>query len=59
MEDGNDSGIELLYVFDGNKKLSGIVANIACAVQVLEQRSFISSDYRGRTKVLLREKFGE
>lgn len=59
MEGGNDSGIELLYTFDKNKKLRGIVANIACPAQILEQRSFISSDYWGRVKTILREKFGE
>ena len=28
LEGGNDSGIELMYVFDENKKLTGIVANL-------------------------------
>ncbi len=59
LEAGNDSGIELLYTFDENKKLTGVVANIACPSQVVEQRSFISSDYWGKIKILLREKFGE
>ncbi|MBP3337715.1 MAG: hypothetical protein J6L59_04850 [Clostridia bacterium] len=59
LEGGNDSGIELLFTFDENKKLTGIVANIACPSQVVEQRSFISSDYWGKVKILLREKFGE
>jgi len=59
MEGGNDSGIELLYIFDQNKKLTGIVANIACPAQILEQRSFISADYWGRAKANLREKFGK
>ncbi len=59
LEGGNDSGIELLYTFDKDKNLTGIVANIACPAQILEQRSFISADYWGRTKALLREKLGE
>lgn len=59
LEGGNDSGMELLYVYDGNKKLTGVVVNIACPSQVVEQRSFISSDYWGKVKILLREKFGE
>lgn len=58
MEGGNDSGVELLYTFDTNKKLTGVVANIACPAQILEQRSFISADYWGRTKANLREKYG-
>ena len=59
LEGGNDSGIELIYTFDKNKKLTGVVANIACPAQILEQRSFISGDYWGRTKNILREKLGE
>ncbi len=59
LEGGNDSGIELLYTFDKDKKLTGVVANIACPAQILEQRSFISADFWGRTKAILREKFGQ
>ena len=59
LEGGNDSGIELLYTFDTDKKLTGVVANIACPAQILEQRSFISADYWGRAKALIREKLGE
>ena len=59
LEGGNDSGIELIYTFDENKELTGIVANVACPSQVVEQRSFISSDYWGKVKILLRERFGE
>jgi hypothetical protein len=59
LEGGNDSGIELIYTFDKNKKLTGVVANIACPAQILEQRSFISADYWGRAKANIREKLGE
>ena len=59
LEGGNDSGIELLYTFDKNKKLMGIVANIACPAQILEQRNLISADYWGRAKAILREKLGD
>lgn len=59
LEAASDSGIELIYTFDENKKLTGIVANIACPSQVVEHRSFISSDYWGKVKILLREKFGQ
>lgn len=59
LEGGNDSGIELMYIFDGNKKLTGIVANIACPSQILEHRNFISADYWGEAKKRLRKEFGE
>lgn len=57
LEGGNDSGIELLYIFDEHRKLSGVVANIACPAQVVEHRSFISSDYWGKVRILLRDHF--
>ncbi len=59
LEGGNDSGIEMLFFFDSNKKISGILVNVACPAQVLEQRSFISSDYWGKLKILLKKRFGE
>jgi len=59
LEGGNDSGIELIFTFDTNKKLTGVIANAACPAQVLEHRNFISSDYWGKVKGLLREKYGE
>lgn len=59
LEGGNDSGIELLYVFDSNKKLTGIVANLACPAQCVQHRLFVSPDFWGETKMLLRKHFGE
>ncbi|MBP3360748.1 MAG: hypothetical protein J6N52_07850 [Clostridia bacterium] len=59
LEGGNDSGIELLYVFDNNKKLTGIVANLACPAQCVQHRLFISPDFWGEAKMLLRKHFGE
>lgn len=59
LEAGNDSGIELIYTFDENKELSGVIANIACPAQVVEHRSYISSDYWGKVKANLRAKYGD
>ena len=59
LEGGNDSGIELLYVFDKNKELTGVVANLACPAQCVQHRLFVSPDFWGEVKKLLREKFGK
>ena len=59
LEAGNDSGIELLFTYDETGALSGVIANIACPAQVMEQRSVISSDYWGKVKQMLREKHGD
>ena len=58
LEGGNDSGIELLFTYSENKELTGVVANVACPAQVLEHQNFISSDYMGKVKALIREKYG-
>ena len=58
LESGNDSGIELLFTYDLDKKLTGVVANVACPAQVLEHQNFISSDYMGKLKRIIREKYG-
>ena len=59
LEGGNDSGIELIYTFDKDKNLNGVIANIACPAQVVEQRSFISSDYWGKVRENLAKHFGK
>ena len=59
LEGGNDSGIELLYIYDEDKKLTGVVANVCCPAQILGQRSVISADFWGHAKAILREKLGE
>ena len=59
IEGGSDTGIELLYVFGENGKLTGIVANLACPAQCVQHRLFVSPDFWGEVKVLLRDRFGE
>ena len=59
LEGGNDSGIEVLFVYDEEEKIKGIVASIACPAQCVQHRHFISPDYWGEVKMLLRQHFGE
>ena len=59
LEGGSDTGIELLYVFDDEETLTGIVANLACPAQCVQHRHFVSPDYWGEAKRLIREHFGE
>ena len=59
LEAGNDSGIEMMFTYDRNKKLTGVIANVACPAQVLEHQSFISSDYMGKVKRNLRAIYGD
>lgn len=59
LEGGNDSGIELMYILDDTNKLTGVVANIACPAQCVQHRLFVSPDFWGEAKMLLRQHFGE
>ena len=59
LETGNDSGIELLFTYTADKKLTGVIANVACPAQVLEHQSFISSDYMGKGRRNIQEKYGK
>jgi len=59
LEGGNDSGIELMYVFDNSKNLTGIVVNLACPAQCVQHRLFVSPDFWGEVKMRLREYFGK
>ena len=59
IEGGSDTGIELLYFFNDSKEITGIVANLACPAQSVQHRSFISPDFWGEVKTLLRNYFGK
>ncbi len=59
MEGGSDTGVELLYFFDEADKLTGAIVNLACPAQCVQHRLFVSPDFWGETKKLLREYFGE
>lgn len=49
LEGGSDSGIELLYLLDAEKNLTGVVANLACPAQCVQHRMFVSPDFWGET----------
>ena len=59
LEGGSDTGMELLYVFNKQQKLTGIVANLACPAQCVQHRLFVSPDFWGEVKALLRKRFGQ
>ncbi len=58
MEGGEDSGVDLLFTFDDNRKPTGVILNLACPSQVMEATYNISSDFMGETRQLLKQQFG-
>lgn len=49
-EGPEDSGVELLYLWNEKNELTGIVVNVACPAQVIEHKTYISADYWGEVR---------
>jgi len=50
MEGPEDSGVDMLFCWDLNSKLTGIVMNVSCPAQVTEAKYYVSSDYWGEVR---------
>jgi hypothetical protein len=57
-EGPTDNGIEMLYIYDENDILSGLVINVNCPAQVVEHKSEYSADFIGAFRQLLWKKLG-
>lgn len=58
-ESGTDTSVELLYTWNKDHKVTGVVCNVPCPSQVYELHCFISADYWAPTRSAIREKLGE
>lgn len=54
-----DPGIDLLFCWNLNKKLTGIIVNVACPAQVTEAKYYVSADYWSEVRKSIKEKYGE
>lgn len=59
LEAGNDSGVELLYAFNKNKKPIGALVNVACPAQCVEDMKVMSSDYWGKVRDYVHKELDE
>jgi hypothetical protein len=59
MEGNEDSCVELLFTYDDNKNVTGVIVNAACPSQVMEATCLVSSDFMGELRRLLKERFGD
>jgi hypothetical protein len=50
LEGGADSGVEYIAAFDKAKNMTGIVVNLACPAQVVENQNYISADMWGEVR---------
>lgn len=58
-EAGADNSVEMLYTWDENQELTGVVCNVPCPSQVYELHCFLTADYWAPTRSAIREKLGK
>jgi len=56
LEGPSDHGVELMYIWDIEDKLTGVIVNVACPAQVVEGMKVISADYFGAARRQIKEK---
>lgn len=59
MEAGTDPAVHLLYTWDEQKQLTGVLVNVACPSQVMESEYCVSADIFGEVRKRIRDTFGE
>jgi len=58
IEGGEDSSVELLYTYDENEEIKGIILMTHCPAQVCESEHFLSADFYGALRPMLNEQMG-
>lgn len=59
IEGHEDHGVEMLFTYDADKKLTGMIINLACPSQVTESAKFVSADFWHETKDEIRKRQGK
>ena len=57
LEGPEDSSVKMLFCWDLNRNLTGIIMNVACPAQVAEGKYFVSSDYWGEVRKQMGKKY--
>jgi len=58
MEGGEDSGVDVMFFVDADRKPVGAIVNLACPSQVMEATYKVSSDFMGALRGKLKQEFG-
>ncbi len=59
IEGHEDHGVELLYVWDAQDKLTGVVINVSCPSQVVEGQYYVSADFWNDVRTVLRKRHSD
>jgi len=58
-ESTTDPGVELLFTWDADRKLTGVAVNLACTAQEVESADYVSADFWHDARLELRKRHGE
>lgn len=58
-EGTDDPKVQMLFFWDNNKKLTGMVINTVATAQVTDGTNFISADFYHETRLNIKKKYGE
>jgi len=59
IEGYEDHGLPLLFFFDGEQQITGILINVACPSQETENESYVSADFWHEVREGIRAKYGK
>ena len=59
VEGGMDPGVELLFTWNEQDEMTGVVVNVACPSQVVEHQLFVSADFWHPVREEFRARLGE
>jgi len=59
IEGYEDHGVDLLFTYDADRQLTGMVVSLACPSQVTESANFVSADFWHEARCEIRRRHGE
>ncbi|MBE9601889.1 hypothetical protein [Pedobacter sp. MC2016-24] len=59
IEGASDSSVDMLFCWDAEKQLTGIVLNVPCPSQVTESKYYVSADYWSEVRKQLKDRIAE
>jgi hypothetical protein len=59
MEGASDPGVDMLFCWNLNRELTGIIMNVSCPAQVTEAKYYVSADYWSEVRKHIYEKYSK
>jgi hypothetical protein len=59
IEGPSDTGVDLLFCWDVNKNLTGMIINVSCPAQVTESKYYVSADYWSEVRKQIKKRYGD